>query len=287
MENLEQAFVDYASLRNNGMGGEENRNPSSPKRVHFVKSITIVSGIDKTKEDESQTSKIEENEKSTDIKKGNKGINIEDKACEIETNIGEEEEWMEYEQPFDLVHVRNESFNESLIEKMPSCSLNFNFRIERGNSNNLKISCMIGRKFITNAYINLGIGRDMHVFVGNTSYVMDFTILENAEANIDPSLSQVVFGRLFVEITKLILDSEKGLITFTDRIREVTFKTPYKDSKMDDWTSEGHDLLSSRVILSDDNVRRGCERAWDLESGIYKGIKKALVSSLSISRMGI
>ncbi|GJY25793.1 hypothetical protein Tco_0400519, partial [Tanacetum coccineum] len=85
---------------------------------------------------------------------------------------------------------------------------------------------------------------------------------------------QVVFGRLFVEITKLILDSEKGLITFTDRIREVTFKTPYKDSEMDDWTSEGHDLLSSRVILSDDNVRRGCERAWDLESGIYKGVEK-------------
>ncbi|GJV37264.1 hypothetical protein Tco_1409741 [Tanacetum coccineum] len=36
------------------------------------------------------------------------------------------------------------------------------------------------------------IGMDMHVFVGNMSYVMDFTILDNVEANIDPSLSQVV-----------------------------------------------------------------------------------------------
>ncbi|GKG56718.1 hypothetical protein Tco_0580042, partial [Tanacetum coccineum] len=45
-------------------------------------------------------------------------------------------------------------------------------------------------------------------------------------------------------------------------------------SEMDDLTSERHDLLSSRVILSDDDVRRGCERAWDLESGCYKGVEK-------------
>ncbi|GJV35723.1 hypothetical protein Tco_1408200 [Tanacetum coccineum] len=153
---------------------------------------------------------------------------------------------------------------------------------------------MIGRKFIANAYIDLGspmnvmslacynairnqgyefrgqnfigIGKDMHEFVGNMSHVMDFTILKNIKANINPSLSQVVFGRPFVEITKLILDREQGLITFTDGIKEVTFKTPYRDSEMDDLASEAHDLLSSRVILSEDDYRRGCERASDLES---------------------
>ncbi|GKF99921.1 hypothetical protein Tco_0301612, partial [Tanacetum coccineum] len=35
----------------------------------------------------------------------------------------------------------------------------------------------------------VGIGRDVHVFIGNMSHVMDFTILESVEANIDPSLS--------------------------------------------------------------------------------------------------
>nr|GFA35956.1 protein kinase-like domain, concanavalin A-like lectin/glucanase domain protein [Tanacetum cinerariifolium] len=108
------------------------------------------------------------------------------------------------------------------------------------NPNNLKVPCMIGR---------------------NMSYVMDFTILENVEANIDPSLSQVIFGRPFVETTKLILDEEQGLITFTYGIREVTFKTPNKDLEMDDLNCEGHDLLLSKVILSDDDVRSGCERA--------------------------
>ncbi|GJS16956.1 hypothetical protein Tco_0411428 [Tanacetum coccineum] len=161
---------------------------------------------------------------------------------------------------------------------------------------------MIGRKCIANAYIDLDslmnvmslayyiairnrdyefreqifvrIGKDMHVFIGNMSHIMDFTILDNIEANIDPSLSQVVFGRPFMEITKLILDREQGLITFTDGIKEVTFKTPYRDSKMDDLSSKAHDLLSSRVILTEDDYRRGCERASDLESGFYMDVDK-------------
>ncbi|GJR36285.1 hypothetical protein Tco_1211969 [Tanacetum coccineum] len=118
------------------------------------------------------------------------------------------------------------------------------------------------------------IGRHMHIFVGNMSYVVDFTILENVKANINPNLSQVVFGRPFVEITKLILDREQGMITFTDGIKEVTFKTPYKDSERGDLTREGHDLLSSRVILSEDDYRRGCKRASDLESEFYRDIEK-------------
>nr|GEY01915.1 hypothetical protein [Tanacetum cinerariifolium] len=37
-------------------------------------------------------------------------------------------------------------------------------------------------------------------------YVMDFTILENIETNIDPSLSNVVFGRPFVETACLAIN---------------------------------------------------------------------------------
>ncbi|GJU44066.1 hypothetical protein Tco_1201332, partial [Tanacetum coccineum] len=42
-------------------------------------------------------------------------------------------EWMEYEEPLDLVDMRDESVYESLLEKILSCSLSFNFRIEKGN----------------------------------------------------------------------------------------------------------------------------------------------------------
>ncbi|GKA86674.1 hypothetical protein Tco_0808385 [Tanacetum coccineum] len=94
---------------------------------------------------------------------------------------GEGIEWLDVEEPLDLVDTSEESVYELLIKEMPKCLLNYDFRIKKDDSRNLKIPCMIG------------LGRDMHVFVGNMSYVIDFTILENIETNIDPSLSHEAF----------------------------------------------------------------------------------------------
>ncbi|GJV35864.1 hypothetical protein Tco_1408341 [Tanacetum coccineum] len=207
-------------------------------------------------------------------------------------------EWVDVEEPLDLVDTCEESVYESLIKEMPKCSLNYDFRIKKGDPRNLKIPCMIGHKFTANAYIDVdlpmnimslayynsvrksryeyrgrnfvGLGRDMHVFVGNMSYVMDFTILENIETNIDPSLSHVVFGRPFVEIACLAINRKHGLMTFTDGTKEITFKTPYKDPERSEFSSEGHDLLSSRIILSEDDYDRGCRKPSELEDGFYR-----------------
>ncbi|GJR80624.1 protein kinase-like domain, concanavalin A-like lectin/glucanase domain protein [Tanacetum coccineum] len=201
-----------------------------------------------------------------------------------ENDEEKEVEWIDAEEPLNLIDTSKESVYESLIKEMPRCSLNYDFRIRKGDPRNLKIPCMIGHKFIANTYIDvylpinimsldyynfirkdgyeyrgrnfLGLRRDMHVFVGNMSYVMDFAILEYIETNIDPSLSHVVFGRPFVEIACLAINRKHWLMPFTDEIREVTFKTPYKDPKRNDLTSEGHDLLSSRVILNEDDYDR-------------------------------
>ncbi|GJX15271.1 protein kinase-like domain, concanavalin A-like lectin/glucanase domain protein [Tanacetum coccineum] len=201
-------------------------------------------------------------------------------------------EWIDVEEPLDLIDTSEESVYESLIKEMPRCLLNYDFRIRKGDPRNLKIPCMIGHKFIANAYINVnlpinimsftyynsiqkdgyvyrgrnftGLERDMHVFIGNMSYVMDFAILENIETNINPSLSHVVFRRPFVEIVCLAINRKHGLITFTEGIREVTFKTPYKDPERNELTSEGYDILSSRVILSEDDYDRGCRRPSNL-----------------------
>ncbi|GJX59332.1 hypothetical protein Tco_0290722 [Tanacetum coccineum] len=190
-------------------------------------------------------------------------------------------EWVDVEEPLDLVDTCEESIYESLIREMPKCLLNYDCRIKKGDPRNLKIPCMIGHKFTANAYINgdlpmnvmslayynsirksgyeywgrnfVRLGRDMHVFVGNMSYVMDFTILESIGTNIDPSLSHVVFGRPFVKINGLAINRKHGLMTFTDEIKEITFKTPYKDPERSKLSSEGHELLSSRIILSEDD----------------------------------
>ncbi|GJT61071.1 retrovirus-related pol polyprotein from transposon TNT 1-94 [Tanacetum coccineum] len=81
-------------------------------------------------------------------------------------------------------------------------------------------------------------------------------------------------SRSFDDSSTSGLHHTSGLITFTDEIKEVTFKTPYKDPEIEDLTSEGHDLLSSTVILSNDDFRRGCESPLDLEDGFYKDVDK-------------
>ncbi|GJT58186.1 MAK10-like protein [Tanacetum coccineum] len=59
-------------------------------------------------------------------------------------------------------------------------------------------------------------------------------------------------------------------MTFTDGTKEITFKTPYKDPERSELSSEGHGLLSSRVILSEDDYDRGCRKPSDLEDGFYR-----------------
>ncbi|GKC73971.1 hypothetical protein Tco_1119854, partial [Tanacetum coccineum] len=195
--------------------------------------------------------------------------------------IDEGIEWIDIEEPLDLIDTLEELVYELLIQELPKCSLNYDFRIEKGDPQNLKIPCVIGHRFTANAYIDIdlpmsnmslayynsirknryeyigrnfiGLGRDLYVFVGNISYVMDFTILESIETNIDPSLSNVVCGRPFVEIAYLALNRKYGLMTFMDEIKEITFKTPYKDPERSGFSSKGHELLSSRVILSEDD----------------------------------
>nr|GEY89373.1 protein kinase-like domain, concanavalin A-like lectin/glucanase domain protein [Tanacetum cinerariifolium] len=217
----------------------------------------------------------------------NLGLNRDDKGIE----------WLNVEETLDLVDTSEESVYESLIKEMPKCSLNYDFKIKKGDPRNLKIPCMIGHKFTANAYIDfdlpmnimslayynsvrkngyeyrgrnfIGLGRDMHVFVVNMSYIIDFTILENIETNIDPSLSHVIFGRPFVEIACLAINRKHGLMTFTDKTKEITFKTPYKDPERRKLSRKDHDLLSSRIILSEDDYNRGCKKPSDLEHGFY------------------
>ncbi|GJY43249.1 protein kinase-like domain, concanavalin A-like lectin/glucanase domain protein [Tanacetum coccineum] len=173
---------------------------------------------------------------------------------------------------------------------------------KKGDPRNLKIPYMIGHRFTANAYIDvdlpmdimslayynsirkngyeymgrnfLGLGKDMHVVVGNMSYVMDLTILESIEANIDPSLSNIVFGRPFVEIACLAINRKYGLMTFARWFKEIAFKTPYKDPKRSELSGKGHDLLSSRVVLNEDDYDRGCRKPSDLEDGFYRDISK-------------
>ncbi|GJR38783.1 hypothetical protein Tco_1214467 [Tanacetum coccineum] len=82
----------------------------------------------------------------------------------------------------------------------------------------------------------------------------DITVVDNIGSNKDDR--------------ELNLDLKKPLGRI--KTKEITFKTPYKDPERSGLSREGHDLLSSRVILSEDDYDRGCRKPSNLEEGLYR-----------------
>nr|GEW03741.1 ribonuclease H-like domain-containing protein [Tanacetum cinerariifolium] len=69
----------------------------------------------------------------------------------------------------------------------------------------------------------------------------------------------------------LIKEMPKCLMNYDFRIKkEIAFKTPYKDLEKSELSSEGHDLFSSRIILSEDDYDRGYMKSFDLEDRFYR-----------------
>ncbi|GKA56790.1 hypothetical protein Tco_0755862 [Tanacetum coccineum] len=61
----------------------------------------------------------------------------------------------------------------------------------------------------------VSIVRNVYVFVGSFTYVMDFVVLEDIREFIVSDMSEVVMGRPFRAVAQLEYDCVKGLISFT------------------------------------------------------------------------
>ncbi|GJZ04913.1 hypothetical protein Tco_0538188 [Tanacetum coccineum] len=70
--------------------------------------------------------------------------------------------------------------------------------------------------------------RGMHVFVRNFTYVSDFIIVEDINSVIDPRLSQVVFGKPFVELSNTTYHLSLGIVKFTNGADEIAYKMPHR-----------------------------------------------------------
>ncbi|GJZ16039.1 hypothetical protein Tco_0551716 [Tanacetum coccineum] len=161
--------------------------PREPETLKLSKTDHDDSNLAKDLSDES----IEPKEITNDVGLSNLG----NKECK--DGIEKDNEWIKYEEPLDLVDLHDESIYESIIEEMPRHNFIPNAYIDIDLPINI-MSLAYYNDFRRNSFECrgenfVGIGRDVHVFIGNMSHVMDFTILESVEANIDPSLSQVIF----------------------------------------------------------------------------------------------
>nr|GEV12681.1 reverse transcriptase domain-containing protein [Tanacetum cinerariifolium] len=227
IENPEQAFVDYASLRTD-KAGEQNRNLSSPKRVHFVNPIVILNKEYKAKESAKSSATEYKDHEMIVIRKE-----------EFEDETDEETKKEEEDNP--------KHFN--VFPTMKELGLHYNWimssRLEprRKPSNPKKICNFVGRV------------RGLKVFIGNFTYECDFMVLEDTTNVIDHDLRLVVFRKPFVEATGLVYDMKEGTVMFEKDKEKTVFKMPHKMEifKHIDFTNIKTDHIPRFVIESDDD----------------------------------
>ncbi|GKD99852.1 hypothetical protein Tco_1387836 [Tanacetum coccineum] len=145
---------------------ELNKNPSAPKRVHFVNSIVILSTYSDTEEDDSSNNERDHN--LGGMVKGEEGVKeqemevdeeIEVEESEFETDEEVEEIIQEEEdegdgENFNSFPTMEELTHHEWLLKNPRPSW-VKARIRVRKPNNIKISCMIGHFFKRHAYIDL------------------------------------------------------------------------------------------------------------------------------------
>nr|GEX51618.1 protein kinase-like domain, concanavalin A-like lectin/glucanase domain protein [Tanacetum cinerariifolium] len=217
---LSPKYLSQASLE------EQNRNPSSPKRVYFVNSVFIIRKEDEVREKENvkpNATKYNDHEMTA---KAEEKIE-EDCEAEFKEEIEEEEENVEY------------------FDSFPQLRKIMSGRLEPRTkpSNPMKICNFVGRV------------RGLKVFVDHSTYECDFIILEDTTSIIDHDLGLVVFGKPFVEKTRLIYDNKEGTIAFEDNNDKLIFKMPHKMEmfKNVDFTGVSTDRIPPFIIGGNDD----------------------------------
>ncbi|GKD88396.1 hypothetical protein Tco_1363903 [Tanacetum coccineum] len=99
----------------------------------------------------------------------------------------------------------------------------------------------------------------MHVFVENFTYIVDFMIVEDISSITDPRLSQVVLGKPFVEISNMTHDSLEGVVRFTNRTEEVTYKMPHMIEQYNSLSDLEKEHAKSVYLRNEKDKRRGVE----------------------------
>ncbi|GJZ17966.1 hypothetical protein Tco_0554089 [Tanacetum coccineum] len=248
---------------------EQSKNPSSPKCVHFVNSIIIVSKEDEAKEEDGAKST------ATDCKGHETTDEMEDKVESKEEVKEETEEEAEEEKEgnpkhFDTFPTMNELRYHEWLLKNP-WPLWVKAKIRTRDVNNVKFSCMIGQFNKEQAYLDLespvNIMSRLHYNWIMSNRLEPRRKLSNLKKNynfigrdttsvIDHYLGSVVFGKPFMEATGLVYNKEEGTVVFEKDKENIIFKMPYKMDmfKHVDFADRGTDSIPPFIIKSDDDT---------------------------------
>ncbi|GJU83582.1 reverse transcriptase domain-containing protein [Tanacetum coccineum] len=268
------------------------------QRNSFLKSLGLVPPSSNTKifcakGDDSDVMFIEIIKKNDDSRK---------EEPEVGENTGAGELEVEY---FNIFLTRSElAYYKYLMSgPIPSIFLKSPI-ITEGCPSNLKIPCNIRHVHVEKAYIDLnsplnvmtqtlynwnmrrkldprgdpnrrvsnfsGRIKEIHVFVGNFTYVIDFMIVEDISSIIDPRMSQVVLGKPIVEISNMTHDPPEGVVRFTNETGEIAYKMPHKIIQYNSLSDLEREHTKLVYLRNEEDKKRGAKYMMSNILGFYK-----------------
>ena len=178
-----------------------------------------------------------------------------------------------------------------------------------GDPSNLNIPCNIGHLHVWKAYIDLrspinimtrahynlimknqlgyrmfpdkgwmsnftGRVKGLPVYVGNFTYVTDFVIVEDIRPIVDASLTQVVFGKPFVEVSRMTYEPSLGIVRFKDETDEVNYQMPYKIEQFQHLSNVEKELKQAVYYRNDEDRSKGVDYVMKRIFSFYKDCLK-------------
>jgi len=112
--------------------------------------------------------------------------------------------------------------------------------------------------------------KGLRVFVGNFTFVTDFMIVEDLANVIDCRLSNVVFGKPFVEESKLEYDEVEGTIRFASNTDSITYRMPNRMKEFRFISRFDSDNVGAFEDIDEKDKKKGMDYVWEKRSLYYK-----------------
>ncbi|PWA80617.1 hypothetical protein CTI12_AA195860 [Artemisia annua] len=278
----------------NTNSGPQVKDPSSSKQVHFVNVVTI-KPIPKNEIDSEHKEEVKTNEDE-----------VKEVEVDKEAKISGVEEVDDEEDYFNRLPTKEErAYHKDLFDDPETPYFLGNPIIKTGDPSNINIPCNIGHLHVWKAYIDLkspinimtrahynlimkkqlglrtfpstgwisnfvGRVRGLHVYIGNFTYITDFVIVEDIRPVVDACLTQVVFGKPFVEASKMNYDPSLGIVRFKDETDDVAYQMPCKIEQYRLLSNIEKEHKQAVYYRNDKDRSRGVDYVMSRIFGFYK-----------------
>ncbi|GJW50763.1 hypothetical protein Tco_0092114 [Tanacetum coccineum] len=117
----------------------------------------------------------------------------------------------------------------------------------------------------------VGMTKNLHVFVGCHTFIIDFIILENVNELVEKGLTEVLFGKPFKENIGLEEDIDKGVLWFKIGDDKTIFNILRAERKLGKLTTEQHNMMSPILKVSDEDKAKGVCHPFQKIKEFYRG----------------